>query len=167
MKGDIFPLGKIVKTHGFNGAVVLVSDRPFDDDVERLEEIFVAIDGLHVPFPVEELVLRTDTSAHVQLEFVSNRNEALELVGCDAYAAIDTYMQVMETEWEKWTGFTVQDTQCGKIGIIQQIDDYRGNIVMQVMDGDRETLISLYPKLITHIDQNAKILQITAPDGYF
>jgi len=167
MTGDLHLLGRITKAHGYNGTVVLVSDQPLDDNVEQLDEIFVVIDGLQVPFPVDEIELLTDTSAHVQLEFVSNRDEALELVGHEAYTAIATYVQKIETDCEKWTGFTVHDTKCGKIGTIQQIEDYKGNIVMQVMDGDKETLISLFPELVTQIDQNAKILQITAPDGYF
>ena len=167
MTADLFPLGRITKTHGYNGTVVLVSDRPLDDNAECLEEIFVVIDGLQVPFPVKELVLLTDTSAHLQLEFVNNQNEALEIVGCQVCAAIVTQMQEIKTEYEQWIGFTVHDAKFGKIGIIQQIEDYKGNIVMQVMDGDRETLISLYSELITQIDQNAKILQILAPEGYF
>ena len=167
MPVDLYPLGRLTKTHGYNGTVVLVSDRPLDDDVERLDEVFVVIDGLQVPFPVEEFVLLTDTSAHVQLEFISTRDEALELIGCEVFAAIDACLQEMETECEQWTGFTVHDTKHGKIGVIQQIEDYNGNMVMQVMDGDRETLISLFPGLVTHIDQKAKILQITAPEGYF
>ena len=167
MTVDLHPLGKISKTHGYNGTVVLVSDQPLDDDAERLKEIFVVIDGLQVPFPVEELVLLTDTSAHIQLEFVDNQNEAQELVGCQAYAASGISIQEIDTEWEQWTGFAVHDTQFGKIGVIQKIEDYNGNIVLQVMDGKKETLISLYPELITHIDQNAKILKITAPEGYF
>jgi ribosomal 30S subunit maturation factor RimM len=144
-----------------------VSDQPLDDDAERLKEIFVVIDGLQVPFPVEELELLTDTSAHVQLEFVDNQDEALVLVGCQVYAATAHNIQEIEAGWEQWTGFAVRDTKFGKIGVIQKIEDYNGNIVMQVMDGRKETLISLYPELITRMDQNAKILQITAPEGYF
>jgi 16S rRNA processing protein RimM len=164
---DLYPLGKIAKTHGFNGTVVLVSDQSLYDDVERLNELFVVIDGLQVPFPVEELILLSDTSAHVLLEFVSNRDEALKLVGCEVYASIDAHIQELETEYEEWIGFTVHDANYGKIGSIQQIEDYNGNMVMQVMDGNKETLISLYPELITHIDQDAKKIHITAPDGYF
>jgi len=164
---DLYPLGKISKTHGYSGTVVLVSDQPLDDDVELLKEIFVVIDGLQVPFPVKELVLLTDTSAHVQLEFVDSQTEALELIGCQVYAASDLNIPEIEAGWEQWTGFAVHDTKYGKIGVIQKIEDYNGNIVMQVMDGKKETLISLFPELITHLDQNAKIVQITAPDGYF
>ena len=167
MTGDLYPLGRITKTHGYNGTVVLVSDQPLDDDVEQLDEIFVVIDGLPVPFPVEDLVLLTGTSAHVQVEFVNDRDEALELVGCEVYAAIPACTQELETECELWTGFTVHDTKFGKIGVLKQIEDYNGNMVMQVMDGDKETLISLFPEMITHIDQNEKLLLITAPEGYF
>ena len=164
---NLHQLGRITKTHGYNGTVVLVSDRPLDDDVERLKEVFVVIDGLYVPFPVKELALLTDTSAHLQLEFVDSQKEALELTGCDVYAANNVLLPKIEPEHEKWTGYTVHDTQFGKIGVIRKIEDYRGNIVMQVMDGKKETLISLYPELITRIDHNEKIFQITAPTGYF
>ena len=164
---NLYPLGRISKTHGYNGTVVLVSDRPLDDDAERLKEIFVVIDGLQVPFPVEELVLLTDTSAYMQLEFVDNQNEALELVGCHVYATTAVHIQEIKAGWEQWTGFAVHDTKFGRIGIIQKMEDYNGNIVMQVMDNDREILISLYPELITTMDKNNKILHISAPDGYF
>jgi len=163
----LHPLGKITKTHGYNGTVVLVSDRPLCDDAERLDEIFVAVDGLNVPFPVEELILITDTSARLQLEFVDSQNEALKLIGCQVYATVDVRKQEKKAEWEQLPGFTVHDLKYGKIGVIRKIEDYKGNIVMQVVDGKKETLISLYPGLITHIDQNAKILQISAPEGYF
>ena len=167
MDKKLHPLGKITKRHGYNGIVVLVSGQPLNDDVEHLEEVFVFIDGLQVPFPVEEFALLTDTLAHVKLEFVDNQEEAVRLVGCEMYAAITPHKQKPEAEWEQWIGFAVHDTQYGKIGVIKEIEDYKGNIVWQVMDGDRETLLSLCPELVTNIDHEAKILHITAPDGYF
>jgi len=167
MTGDFYPLGRITKTHGYSGTVVLVSDRPLDDEVERLEEVFIVIDGLKVPFPVEEIVLLTDTSIHLKLEFVDSQTEALKITGSQAYATIDFRKREQDTGWKHWIGFTVQDSKCGKIGSIQKIEDYKGNIVMQVMDGKKETLISLFPELIAQIDQNAKILHISAPEGYF
>ena len=160
-------MGKITKTHGYSGTVVLVSDRALDDDVERLDEVFVVMDGLPVPFPVEEITLLTDRSARLQLEFVGNHDEALELVGCEVFAAVDFYEPEPEAGLDQWIGYTVHDARYGKIGVIQNLEDYRGNMVMQVMDGDKETLISLYPELITRIDRHAKTLHIAAPDGYF
>lgn len=159
-------LGKITKTHGYNGAVVLVSDRVLDDDDECPNEVFIVIDGLQVPFPVKELTLLTDTSAYLQLEFVDNQKEALALTGCDVYAEIAPHKE-HETGQEQWIGFAVHDARYGKTGIIREIENYGGNIVLQVMDGNKETLISLYPELVTGIDHHAQILYIAAPDGYF
>jgi len=167
MTDDRHPLGKITKTRGYNGTVVLVSDRPLDECSERLEEVFVVIDGLQVPFPVKRFDLITDTSAHIQLEFIDNCDQALQLIGCEVYAAIAICEPEPEEEHEQWTGFTVHDTEYGRIGIVQKIEDYNGNIVMQVIDGDKETLISLYPGLITGIDPHAEILHVALPDGYF
>ena len=160
-------LGKISKTHGYNGTVVLISEQTLDDELENLHEIFVMIDGLPVPFPVEELELRTDTSAHLKLEFINSQNEALELTGCEVYAEVAPQEPDTEAGLEQWIGFTVIDAAYGNVGVIRQIEDYKGNIVLQIMDGTKETLISLFPELVTHIDQKERILHIQAPDGYF
>jgi len=169
MKRDIYPLGKISKTHGYSGTVVLVSDQFLDDDLECLKELFVVIDGLQVPFPVEEFTLRTDSSAHMRLEFVDNPNDAQRLVGCEVYATFVPRKKKPQANdgLKQWIDFEVCDSKYGKVGIIRKIEDYKGNIVMQVMDGDKETLISLYPELVTNIDHHQKILHIAAPDGYF
>ena len=167
MKQTLYPLGKITKTHGYNGTVALVSDRLPDDESENPNEVFVVIDGLFVPFPVEDFELLTDTLAHIKLEFADSQNEALKLTGCDVYSATPPHKQKPKPESEKWLGFTVHDHKFGNAGIIQKIEDYKGNIVMQVIDGKKETLISMYPELITGIDEIAKILYISAPDGYF
>jgi 16S rRNA processing protein RimM len=167
MKPVLHPLGKITRTHGYHGIVVLVSEQMLDDDIEHLEEVFVMLDGLQVPFPVKELTLLTDTSAHLQLEFVGTLEEALGLVGCELSANVIPHKREVEAGLEQWIGFAVHDAKHGDAGIIQEIEDYNGNIVLQVMDGDRETLISLYPELVTNVDYQAKILYIAAPDGYF
>ena len=160
-------MGRISKTHGYDGTVVLVSDSPLGDDAESLKKVFIVIDGLQVPFPVEEFLLLTDTSAHVQLEFVNNRNEALELAGCEVYSAIAHSKQKIGDGLKRWIGFAVHDYKYGNIGVIRGIEDYSGNIVLQIIDGGSETLISLYPELVTKIDDDAKILHIKAPDGIF
>jgi len=166
MKRTLYTLGKIVKTHGYNGIVTLVSERPLEDEAEDLDEVFVNIDGLYVPFSVKKFALLTDTSAHVQLEFVNNQNEALILTGCKVCTAIPHLKKEPETGLE-WIGFTVVDSKHGKVGEIKQIEDYKGNIVIQITNGDKEILISMYPELITNINNDAKILYIAAPDGYF
>jgi len=167
MKNTLYPLGKIVKTRGYAGDLVVVFDQTVRNEVEELNEIFVQIDGLQTPFPVREMVLQTDTSAQLKLEFVESPKDAQVVVGCSAYSIAPLLKQKTKTETEKWIGFAVSDAKHGKVGMIKKIEDYKGNAVLQIVDGDKETLISLFPELITSIDNDAKVLHIAAPDGYF
>ena len=166
MNQSLHPLGKITKMIGYGGALLLISDEPMSDEAESLSEVFVEVDGLPVPFPVEELSLQTDTSARLKLEFINNPKEASVLVGCRAYAE---FLPVKEdsAEAEQLIGFSVYDSVRGYIGAVRQIENYNGNIVLQITDGEKETLISFFPGLISKIDDKAKTLYITAPDGYF
>ena len=159
-------LGKISKTHGFGGKVILVSEQFLEEEIENLAEIFIMIDGLPVPFPVQEFEFKTDTSALVKLEFIDNPEKASQLTGCEVYADI-SYTQPDTPGLESWTGYTVYDHHHGEVGVIQGIEDYKGNIVIQIINGGQETLISLFPELVTKIDDKGRKLYIQAPDGYF
>jgi 16S rRNA processing protein RimM len=167
MTSELFHTGRIAKTRGYDGTLVLVSYNPLDDDMDNINEVFILIDGLQTPFPVVQSVLTTDTSANIQLEFVNSQNEAQKLIGCDVYSAVTYIKQETEAGLEQWTGLTVYDEKYGKIGVIHEVKDYNGNIVLQVIENEKETLISLYPELITGIDNDAKLLHIKAPEGYF
>ena len=165
-ENGLYPLGKIAKTHGYSGVLVLVADNHLDDELEELNELFLIVDGLIVPFPVIDFTLLTDTSAHIKLEFVNDQTVS-KLVGCQVYTTFEPNKQEMEVGFDLWIGFSIHDSNHGKVGIIKKIEDYKGNIVIQIIDGDKETLISFYPELVIQIDDDAKILHIAAPDGYF
>jgi 16S rRNA processing protein RimM len=112
---------------------------------------------------VEEFTIRTDYTALVKMEFVTSTDEANELIGCEALA--DVVLQEEEPGLEQWTGYAVHDAKYGNIGRIAGIEDFNSNIVMQIIQDDKETLISLYPELVTEVDVSNKILHINAPEG--
>jgi len=172
MKNGLYPFGKIAKTHGYSGVLVVVSDRPLPDPPHRggsneLNEIFLIIDGLYVPFPVIEFTLLTDTSAHIKLEFVNNQTDAVKLAGCEIFSTMEPSDDCPRSDLDQWIGYTIHDSKHGKVGVIQKVEDYKGNIVINIVYEKKETLISFFPELVTNIDDDAKILNITAPDGYF
>ncbi len=156
-------LGKFSKTLGYQGELLLILDQLFD--FEMLDEIFVMIDGLDVPFPLEEFDLRTDTTAVVKLEFIDTLEQASELVGREVLT--DIAIEVEEPESEEWIGYTVYDVRHGEIGIIQAIEDFNGNIVMQIRRAKEEFLIAYFPELIAEVNVESKTIYINAPDGYF
>ncbi|MDR0713138.1 MAG: hypothetical protein LBF89_02620 [Bacteroidales bacterium] len=156
-------IGKFVKTHGFTGVLLLAAEQAADVAPEHLREVFVVVDGLKVPFPVEIFTLRTENSALVKLEFVNSADEAAELTGCDVFAEVKFRQQ--ESEEKQWTGFAVHDAVYGRIGVIARMENFNGNRVMQIINGEKENLIPFHPELITEVDRKGKILYIHAPEG--
>jgi len=167
MKQTLYHVGKISKTHGYSGTVVVVSDNQFGTNIENIKEVFLLIEGILTPFFVEEFRLLTNTSAHMRLEFVDSEQNASELVGRDVHATIASQKPKVEAERMQYIGYAVHDAKHGKVGDIVDVKDYNGNVVMQIMDGKKETLISQYAGLITKICDNSKTMYIDAPDGYF
>ncbi|MDR1864992.1 MAG: hypothetical protein LBR08_05400 [Bacteroidales bacterium] len=161
------PLGKFSKTHGYSGMMILACEDALDDAAEELKELFVMIDGLPVPFPVEELLLQGGKTAHVKLEFVCSPDDAAELTGCEVYADLPRRTRKASPDTEQYAGFSVRDMRHGDVGAVVRTDNYNGNTVMQVDRDGKEMLFSLSPELIADVDETNRILYINAPDGYF
>ena len=49
-KKELILLGKIVKAHGFNGAVVIALEGDFSEKIIEMESVFVETDVKPVPF---------------------------------------------------------------------------------------------------------------------
>lgn len=84
---DCVLFGKLVKTHGVNGQVILESKYNFEDKDFR-ESIFVEIDGILVPFFIKTIDLKSRDRYLLMLDLVTFK-DAEKIVGHDVYVAKD------------------------------------------------------------------------------
>ncbi len=83
-KETVYKIGKIGKPHGVNGEVAF----HFDDDVfDRTDADYLILDmdGILVPFFMNEYRFKTDETALVRFEDVTTQDKARTLTGCDVY----------------------------------------------------------------------------------
>ena len=83
-KEDVYKIGRIGKAHGVKGEVTFT----FDDDVfDRVDADFLIleVDGILVPFFMEEYRFRSDNTALVKFEDIDTQDRARELTNCDVY----------------------------------------------------------------------------------
>lgn len=74
-KEDVFKIGRIGKAHGVKGEVTF----QFDDDIfdrTDADSLFIEIDGLLVPFFIEEYRFRSDDVALMVFEGVDTEEKA-------------------------------------------------------------------------------------------
>ena len=81
---EVYKIGKIGKPHGVKGELTLF----FDDDVfDRVDADYLVllIDGILVPFYMEEWRFKSGETALVKFEDIDTKEEASEIVGSEVY----------------------------------------------------------------------------------
>ena len=160
---EVYKIGKLGKTHGVKGEISFL----FDDDVfDRVDADYLVlmIDGILVPFFMEEYRFRSDTTAIVKFEGIDTQERARELTGCDVWfprALADSDDDTIT--WAAIVGFDIIDANSGQpVGRIASVDDTTLNILFCLEDG---RLIPASEDLITGINKENKQITINIPEG--
>ena len=162
-KEEVYKIGRIGKAHGVKGEVSF----SFDDDVfDRVDAdyLILEVDGILVPFFMEEYRFRSDNTALVKFEDIDTQDRARELTNCDVYfLRSEADHEEEELTYSFLVGFNIIDDQSGRnVGTIASIDDNTLNILFELEDG---TLIPASEELITDIDKDNKTITIALPEG--
>ena len=160
---DVYKIGRIGKPHGIGGEVTL---RFTDDVFDRVDADYLVlmVDGILVPFFIEEYRFRSDEVALVKFEDIDTMDRAAELAGCDVFfprhlADIDNDVLT----WSQIVGYDIVDVESGKvIGRIEAVDESTINVLLELADG---TLIPAADEFIADIDHEARLLVMRLPDG--
>ena len=160
---EVYKIGRLGKSHGVRGEVSFL----FDDDVfDRVDAdyLILDIDGILVPFFIEEYRFRSDTTALMKFEGIDTQERARELTGCDVYFPRNLAASDDDSiSWSAIVGFDIIDASTEKsIGRITSIDDSTLNILFCLEDGH---LIPASEDLITQIDQQARTITMHLPAG--
>ena len=163
MTEDLYKIGKIGKPHGVKGEVSF----HFSDDVfdrTEAEYLMLCIDGLMVPFFMEEYRFRSDETALVKFCDIDTQERASELTGCEVFFPRDVADDDDDNlSWAEIIGYSLIDSVTSKnVGKIASVDDSTINILFELEDG---TLIPASIELITNVDKKHKEIEIELPDG--
>lgn len=159
---EVYQIGRLGKTHGVRGEISFL----FDDDVfDRTDAdyLILRVDGILVPFFIEEYRFKSDANAIMKFEGLNTQERARELTGCDVYFPRSLAEGDDSISWSVLVGFDILEAQSGKtIGRIASIDDSTLNILFCLDDG---RLIPASDDLITAIDQQARTITMHIPEG--
>ena len=160
---EVYKIGRLGKAHGVKGEVSF----QFDDDIfDRVdaEYLVLDIDGILVPFFMEEYRFRNDTVCLVKFCDIDTQQRAQELTGCDVY-----FPRALAEEAEEMpslaslVGFEIVDASNGNtVGNIVAIDDSTINLLFELEDG---TLIPASDELIEDIDAKQRTIRMNIPEG--
>ena len=160
---EVFKIGRLGKTHGVKGELTM----QFDDDVfDRVEADYLVVDveGILVPFFIEEYRFRSDSTVIVKFEGIDTQERAREMTNCDVFFPLAlTGDDEAAPSLLMLVGFDLIEATTGKmIGKIADIDDQTANLLFELEDG---TLIPAHDELIESIDPKKRQIVMTLPEG--
>jgi 16S rRNA processing protein RimM len=95
--------------------------------------------------------------------------KASRFIGCDLYVpfkdAPGYFEDKDEIEASALIGFTYTDEVRGEIGVIEDIQDYSGNVVLVLDINGQEVLIPFADENFIAIDEDNKSITMTTPEG--
>ncbi len=159
-------LGTLTRLSGYRGGFLLVSPKPFSEDFEMPGQVFLQIEGLPVPFFVEEWSFRSDSSLVVRFEEPDSDEGAREFIGCAVFSAVSSGEESQEgPALEDLQGYKVGDARAGYVGIVTGVLYYGENVLFQVDRDGEELLIPVHEDLIEGVDPLEETIHAILPEG--
>ena len=164
---DVYKIGRLGKPHGVKGEISFL----FDDDVfDRVdaEYLILDLDGILVPFFLEEYRFHGDTTALLKFCDIDTQEQASELTGSNVFFPRNSVANDGdEISRAEIIGFSLIDNETeAKIGVISGIDDSTPNILFNVTAEDgKQLLIPASADLIARVSPQTREIKINLPEG--
>lgn len=166
-KDEVIKIGKLQKSHGIKGEISLVFDKPAYADIDT-EFYFLDIDGIFVPFLIEEITFITDTGARVKLEDIDDETRAAKFANLHVFLLrkqVSGNLEDEKLDWDFFIGYTVFDQNDRNLGVIESVDSATLNVLFVVKKADEEHLIPATEDFITKINDKQKVIWMNLPEG--
>lgn len=153
-KDEVFKIGIFNKPHGVKGEISFTFTDDIFDRVE-CEYLVCLLDGIFVPFFIEEYRFRSDTTALVKLEGVDTSEKARMFTNVEVYFPKKYVGEEEDSDdiptWNYFIGFKVEDVNHGELGEIVAVDDSTMNVLFAIEKGGEELLLPAHEEFITKL----------------
>lgn len=164
---DILQVGSTQKPYGIKGEIIIRFLKAEYADVET-EYYLLEIEGIPVPFYIEEFTYTTDEVARVKFEDVDDEFTASRYVNVPVFLPrklIISPADQLAGGWHYFIGFTIIDQRGEEIGVIEGVDDSTINVLFIVRKEEEEYLIPATEDFIDAIDEENNLIEMYLPEG--
>ncbi len=164
---EVFKIGSFNKPHGIKGEISFT----FTDDIfdrSECDYLVCLLDGIYVPFFIEEYRFKTDTTALIKFEGIDSAEKARMFTNIPVYFP-KKYVTEEESDdissWNYFVGFNVFDTKYGSLGEIVAVDESTMNVLFYINREGEEIIIPAHEEFIINLNKKERIITVELPDG--
>ena len=160
---EIYKIGQLGKPHGIKGEITFSFTTDVWDRVEA-DYLVLSIDGIFVPFFLEEYRFRGEHSALLKFQNIDSIEDAQEISGVEVYFPYSLMPEDDDADytWSYFEGFHVHDEKAGDLGSIVRVDESTENVLFELESGH---LLPAVEAFITDIDHEGCTIHMNLPEG--
>jgi len=164
---DCFYLGKIVRKYSFKGELLIKLDTDQPELYEHLDAVFIFVGNSLIPFFIDSSQLHKSDLLRVKFEEVTNEEDADALMKSDVYLPLELLPKLEGNKFyfHEVIGFTMMDSNFGKVGIIKGINDNTAQSLFEIDRDGIEILIPMNDEFIQKVDRESKTITVETPEG--
>lgn len=166
-RDNVYKIGKLGKPHGVKGEITFAIT---DDVFDRVDADYLVldIDGILVPFYLEEYRFKNDDNVLVKFEDIDTQEQVRAYTGCEVY--FPRHLSDSDEEnmsWAEIIGFQLVDAVSGRVvGTIDHVNDSTLNLLFEITSPEGEALlIPANNDLIEEVDIEKKMIRMAIPEG--
>lgn len=167
-RDELFQLGKIVRTFGSKGEVVIQLETDSPDRYRNLESVFININENLVPFFIEKLQLKLKDQATVKFFDIDSIDDTSLILNCSLFLPIELLPKLKGKNtfyFHEVTGYQVIDNQRGNIGNVKSVLELPQQALLEIDFNGKEILIPIADEIIKKVDKKLQTITIEAPEG--
>jgi 16S rRNA processing protein RimM len=160
-------IGKIVKVHGLNGRVKVLSFMQSSDLLKSLKEIFIGQkEGAPTLFGLKSIQIKRNCF-YLEMEGIESIGKAESLVGCPIMIPAGKLPSLPEGEyyWEELIGLQVVTEEGCFLGKVERIFPTGSNDVYVCGGGEKEILLPAIADVVKKIDLEKGMVVVRLLEG--
>jgi len=165
---DVFKIGQFTKPHGTKGEIGLLTQCDVFDETDD-PYLVCEMNGILVPFFIEEYRYKTDSVILVKMERIDSEDVARQFINKEVFYPLDAMSPeddlIGNITWDSFIGYQVTDERAGLLGTITEVDESTLNVLLKVDRQGEELLIPAVEEIIISADHPAAHLTVRLPEG--
>lgn len=163
---NLIEIGRIKKTFGKDGKLIILLESEIDISTEELNFIFVEINQRKIPFYIIDYTLKQD-HLEVSFEDINSPELAGTLIGSYAFIESQETTQTPDNtfSFREIIGYRVKTVNEEDLGFIEDILDRPEQPLLRVRHDKKEVLIPAVKDFIIAVDKEQKQIQLDVPPG--
>lgn len=165
-KEDCYLLGKITRKHGLAGNVVLKLDTDQPQFYNKLEGIFVEINGILVPFFIEKQQWSKEDTKIISFK---NSTESMveQTINKNVYLPLSTLPELKGKSfyYHEVIGFSIIDQEGADYGIVEYVNDQTKQHYFVSQLNGKEVVVPIIKDWILEVNRESKFIKMQLPEG--